>query len=710
MKHVTLPLVLLVSLCLLAAAAYSTTTTHTYFFTQPRVEMTNGVTAVIMDGATTWGRVGHPLLPYAPVQLLLPPGEEAVSITVAAPDPVVLGDGYRISHRLQPYPLSLGAPAETTPPDAAIYGSDDPHPVELGADLQTQFLAGHGIAYAVAFPVTYRPVSGELVYYPWLQVTIESQPTARAQEANLNMLKRHRALNERLAGMVQNQESILLYGPEEPQRPNGYNQLAIVPSAYLPYYQDFLNYKNRSGVLTHIITMEEIRTNYTGIDDQDKVRNCIIDYYTNYDITYVFICSDDDLVPDRPLYCNAGYTDHLPGDLYYSGLDGNWNNDGDTYWGEPGEEDYIGEVYVGRSFADDATEIQHVVNKNMLYQTAPVMDEIETALMVGEDLGWPIWAWEYKEEIRLGSSNWGYTTVGIPHSITVSTLYETPGYTWSAMNDLRPLLNLGPNMMNHLGHADYDYVMKFYNSNVTDVNFTNDGINHNFWMGYSQGCMCGGFDQGYDCILDLFTTIGHAAVAFVGNSRYGWGDLSTTNGPSQHFDRQYFDALYAENITTLAWMNQDSKEDNIWLIPSDNTIRWCYYELNLFGDPTLDVWTDFPGTFYPTYNSVALLGSQTFQVTSLTDGAKVTMSMDNDVIGQGIANSSGVATVTFDQPLSQLGTITLMVTQHNMLPYEGSVQVIPPSGPYVIFSSCVVEDAVTGNNNGQLDFGEAVQL
>ncbi|TKJ42524.1 hypothetical protein CEE37_02220 [candidate division LCP-89 bacterium B3_LCP] len=711
MKRFPLLLTIILTISLAGMTAYAATTTHTYFFAQPTITSVGGQTTVILDGAQTWGRVGNPLLPHSPVQLLLPPGEEAVSISVETGDLVIIGDGYQIPHRQQPYPLSIGPDAQPTPRSEAVYTSDDPFPIEAAGDLQTQFLAGHGIAYAVTYPVVYRPVSGELAYYPWIKVTVQSRSTEKAQSSYNQMLKRTRAMQERLSGMVQNPQMIPTYGPQAPTDPAGWDMLLITTDAFATGYEDYVAYKNRSGIMTTVETVTDIYASYPGIDNQDKIRNCIIEYYETHGITYVFICGDDEQVPNRPLWCNAGYTDHLPGDLYYSGLDGNWNNDGDSYWGEPGEEDLIGEVYVGRSCADTGIEIPNFNNKNMLYQTAPVTSEVEIALMTGEDLGWSIWAWEYKEEIRLGSSNWGYTTVGFPPNIFVGTLYETPGNYWSAMTDLLPLLNLGPNLVNHLGHADYGYVMQFYTNQITDANFTNNGINHNFFIGYSQGCMCGGFAQSTDCILEAFTTIAHGAVAFVGNSRYGWGDLSTTNGPSQHFDRQFFDALFDENITTLGWMNQDSKEDNIWLIPSDNTIRWCYYELNVFGDPTLDVWTAEPGIFYPTYNSVALLGSQTFEVTAIsTPGALVTISMDNVVLGQGEANASGVAIVTFDQPLQTLGDMTIMVTNHDMLPYEGTITVIPPSGPYVIYSSSVIEDAVTGNNNAQLDYGESVEL
>ncbi|RJP76289.1 MAG: hypothetical protein C4524_10350 [Candidatus Zixiibacteriota bacterium] len=718
MKALHAPLVLCLLLSPLALPAGAAVITHTYSFDAPTVELLQGQTVVILDGATTWGRVGAPLLPQAPIQLLLPPGEEAVSIEVRTAAPVSLGDGYRVSHRTAPYPLSQGSPSQPTPPDPAIYGRDDPYPAVAAGDLQTQFYAGHGLAYAAAFPVVYRPVSGELAYYPTITVTIETRPTARAQEA-FGLLKHTPAAAQRLAGMIQNPEAGAAYGPVQPQRPDGWDMLVITPQSFTANYQPFVDYKNRSGIMTTVVTTEYIYANYTGSDNQAKIRNCIVDYYNTQDITYVLLAGDNEHIPHRGLRCVSGYTDNdIAADLYYSGLDGTWNNDGDNYWGEPGEEDFVAEVLIGRSCADNATEIANWVNKTLMYQTQPVQAELNTGLMVGEDLDWTIWAWEYMEEIRLGSSNWGYTTAGFPATMAVDTLYERPGYYWSAMTNLLPKLNLGPNLISHLGHGNTNYVMKFYTSNITDQNLTNNGTNHNFFIAYSQACYSGSWDNrstggsvGADCICETFTTIAHGAVAYVCNSRYGWGSGSTTDGPSQHFNRQFFDALFAENRPILGDMNGDSKEDCIWMVPSDNTIRWCYYELNLLGDPTIDVWTADPGEFAPVFNSTLLQGSQTFQVSGISlPGALATLSVDNVVMGKAAANSAGLAGIVFDQPLTQLGPMTLMITGHNMMPYQDTVQVIAASGPTVVLNSCQISDGPMGNNNGQWDYGETTDL
>jgi hypothetical protein len=107
---------------------------------------------------------------------------------------------------------------------------------------------------------------------------------------------------------------------------------------------------------------------------------------------------------------------------------------------------------------------------------------------------------------------------------------------------------------------------------------------------YSQGCYAGAFDDG-DCMAEYFTVkTTHAAFAAIMCARYGWGTPGSTNGPSQRFHRFFWDAVFGENITSIGKANQDSKEENLKKI-NGQCIRWCYYEMNLFGDPALTLIT-----------------------------------------------------------------------------------------------------------------------
>ena len=53
------------------------------------------------------------------------------------------------------------------------------------------------------------------------------------------------------------------------------------------------------------------------------------------------------------------------------------------------------------------------------------------------------------------------------------------------------------------------------------------------------------------------------------NARYGWGVKGGTDGASQRFHRQFWDAVFGEYIAEIGKANHDSKEDNLNLINRD---------------------------------------------------------------------------------------------------------------------------------------------
>ena len=124
---------------------------------------------------------------------------------------------------------------------------------------------------------------------------------------------------------------------------------------------------------------------------------------------------------------------------------------------------------------------------------------------------------------------------------------------------------------------------------MTSTDVMNFLHNDNHFFLYSQGCMAGQFDLA-DCVTEYMTIKSdYAAFAAVTNARYGWGN-STTDGPSQRFDREFWDAVFnpAEAKIEISKANSDSKEDNIYRI-NESCMRWCTYELNVFGDPSIAI-------------------------------------------------------------------------------------------------------------------------
>jgi len=141
-------------------------------------------------------------------------------------------------------------------------------------------------------------------------------------------------------------------------------------------------------------------------------------------------------------------------------------------------------------------------------------------------------------------------------------------------------INEGEHIIQHDGHSSYTYNMRMVNDDVGTL------TNTKYCFIYSNGCMSGGFDQD-DCIAEYFTAKEeHGAFAGIWNARYGWFWSYNTDGDSQRFVREFWDGVFGENIRSIGMANQDSREDNIYII-NRSCIRWTYYELNLFGDPSV---------------------------------------------------------------------------------------------------------------------------
>jgi len=207
---------------------------------------------------------------------------------------------------------------------------------------------------------------------------------------------------------------------------------------------------------------------------------------------------------------------------------------------------------------------------------------------------------------------------------------------------------------------------------------TNDGVSGSYMFNYSQGCIAGGFDVlQSDCIAEAFVNDEHGSAAFVANSRYGWYEPGTVCGSSQHYERQFVDARYGEEITTAGRMNVDSKTDLVWML--DPFMRWCHYELNLLGDPALPQWNSVLGGLALQHAGEYVIGQGGYRVTVTVDGAPVpgaTVTLyttDFAIWASDLTNESGVAQLNPGDVDST--TLLLKAVKADYLPATDTVQV-----------------------------------
>jgi hypothetical protein len=529
-----------------AAKHADSSITVTYPFAHPDVDpiTIDGVAydRVTMPGAPNCGEAGEPALPACGATILLPYGTDVRDIRITTGDRIVLDGTFRIEPAGRPVRLSDAwgeIPAPTPNPD--IYGANQAFPSAVFEEIGTHAFRGYRMLTLKLQPMRHNPVTGELAYFTDLTVHVDVAPTRTA-----DALYRGRAADDlAVRSMVDNPDIAAGYPQIAGARDKSYDLLILTLPTLTTAFQPLADYHNAHGIPTEIHTTLDF-----GSTDPANVRNYIIDRYQNDGIQYVIIGGDDDVLPAQNLYVEAwsggDVETAMPGDIYFGCLEGSWNNDGDGYFGETndgvggGDVDMVAEVYIGRACVGNATEATRFVDKTIGYLTGQ-HGHTENVLMVGEYLGFggvSDYAGNMMDQNVDGSSADGYTTVGIPSDVyTVDTMYERDG-SWSK-SDLAAEINGGLHILNHLGHGSPDYAMKFYNSDVLSLLSNTD---HCFV--YSQTCLAGHFD-GTECWAETMNVKTDAgAFAVVMNARYGWGSSNSTDGPSQRFNREFWDAVF----------------------------------------------------------------------------------------------------------------------------------------------------------------------
>jgi hypothetical protein len=557
---------------------------------------------ILVQNAPCSGQPGEPNLPTKGAYILLPPSTEAASITVTG-ESTTLGTGYTIIPCGEPIPLIPHAPNVTPSPNTALYSSSDLFPKNPFSEVGVYHFRGYTILVVQLYPVQYIPLTGTVVFHPLLQVTV----TLQKNDHENSLYRGQEADRSDLVKKIDNPSVIDMYQtlPRTAALTGQYDLLILTTDTLKDSFRPLAEQHNQTGTPTIIRTLSDV-----GGTSPEAIREYIRTAYTTWGIDYVLLGGDTDVIPAKMLYVEGmdenvtPYETEMPADLYYACLDGTYNYDGDDKWGEPhdgengGDVDLIAEVYVGRACASTIDEANNFVEKTVTYLTLPEGETyLGDATFAGEylgDYGIASFGGTTLNQLINESTENGYTTIGIPASMyRVDKLYDElyPGFNpddpWGTgwpKTEITNRINSGVHLINHDGHAYYDYNMRMITDDVMGLTNTNQSC-----FVYSQGCMSGGFDNpaGDDCIAEYFTTkTVHGAFAGIWNARYGFFWSYSTDGDSQRYHRQFWDAVFGENIRQIGKANHDSKEDNLFMI-NRSCMRWCYYETNLFGDPAV---------------------------------------------------------------------------------------------------------------------------
>ena len=473
----------------------------------------------------------------------------------------------------QVVPLLSSYSNEFTEADPAIYQSQK-FPQDLVFNFNEGYCGDRTIGYASLFAATYYPEEQTLEIPGSYYVEIEFTPAVTR--------------NQLPSSKVSDKVAFQL-GLDEYYRNNTTDSyLLITTEQFLPTYQELLNWRSNQGVEVFWITREEIENQYTGRDLQEKIRNCITDYYENYQISFVTLGGDVDHIPDRKVFafdCEfGGYEDEndIPSDMYYSCLQGNWDANNNNIFGEDADEiDFFPEVYVARMPVNTIPEIEDYTTRLISYESGEIENYNKAA-----GFSMQLWPGSNSEICQQYIYDMYF-----PDYYDIQFFYGEENNQQNAYE----IMNSNQNFIQHTGHAGrLSMGLESGRIGLSDI----DSL-HNEWGGlfYSIGCWSAAID--YDSIGEnLVFQTGRGFLGFVGNSRYGWGAPSASGfGFSEFFQKAFFRDLFTGN-TRLAEINALQKLDFIPYYSGTSVYKWVAYELNALGDAYLNLSISNPAEMY----------------------------------------------------------------------------------------------------------------
>ncbi|MDD2890021.1 MAG: C25 family cysteine peptidase [bacterium] len=649
-----------------------------------------GYDIATLKGCELMHIAGAPMLPKAVIQFLLPNGAIVSNVKIITSTKETISGEYNICPAQLPQTMSATRSPEWVSPDLKIYNLDALFPATLIEHSNTGNMGGYRIASFIVYPLQYNPTKNSLILNSKMEIQISytevSLPViqkTKEQKAMFQSIVKEKVLNP---------EALNYYSPSAKSLSADTAEYVIITTdSFVTSFQPLSDWKTKKGVPARIVTTTSIYSSYSGRDNQEKIRNFIKYANTNWGTMWVLLGGQCDyennqlIVPRRDVYYwtsgNGSYTDEdtIPSDLYFSDLDGSWNNDGDGIWGEKplnGDTlDYYSDVFVGRASVRTKAQVTTFVNKVLTYEKTPPAGYLKRIFL---------------PSARASTQHDGTRTPNAISTITPSGLWDIKLYEASGnLTRTRTIdtLNSGVGFTHLFGHGNSSSALLYTSSPYLASNNI-DTLRNGNKRGIlnSSCCFVGAFDKGtslygYDSFAEHLLTATGGGVAAIMNSRAGWGDQVLLYW-SEALDTSFYSEVFYHNKWHLGEAHAISKDNFVpriqWTVGYEYIWAWVIYELNLLGDPEMPMWTDEPGNLIVNRNDTLQTGTTSFNVSVTNSKAPVESAFvcamkSGEIYTRGYTNSSGNVTLDISPPASAPGILYLTVTKHNYKPHEDTV-------------------------------------
>ncbi|MBA7656412.1 hypothetical protein ES703_64336 [subsurface metagenome] len=370
---------------------------QTYHFKAPnyRIEMIkDGYHKILMDGYFSYAVPGYPDVPSKIFQIAVPPDVDLKSIDVEYHERRKISLGSFNIPELPPLETWVNG-QRIIGKKADVYSNDSYYPEDTIEYMGCSQLRKWRMVNIKYTPFQYNPVTKDLMFVP--EVTLVIRYSGPSMRVLSDMELADRVMDRRAEKILINyseaREWYLLKGAV--LRPlQTYNYVIITTNSIQTNstkLSDFVNYLTDKGYSVKVITETDFG-NLTGqYPDQkaEKIREWLKNNYISMGIEYVLLIGHPSPYEsgegDIPMKCCWPYYDPIstllypsPTDYFYADLTGNWDLDGDGYFGwypydqGVGGVDFTNEVYVGRiPVYSGVSNLDSVLGKIISYGNPP---------------------------------------------------------------------------------------------------------------------------------------------------------------------------------------------------------------------------------------------------------------------------------------------------------------------------------------------------
>jgi len=419
------------------------------------------------------------------------------------------------------------------------------------------------------------------------------------------------------------------------------NMLIICYDDYMDEMADYVAWKKQKGIRVEMVA-------YSSIGSAAAIKTYVSNYYSNNGLTYLLLVGDAPQVPTSST--SAGDSDNNYGFIV-------------------GNDHYI-DIFVGRFSAQTGAQVTTQVERTIHYERDVTVSDTWLASGVGI------------------ASNEGSNPSDEQHMSAIEGKLEGYGYNITPCNQdggsaaqLTNLLNAGKGIINYVGHGSNT---GFASMVYTSTNVNNLSNNNKLPFIFDVACVNGNF-KSITCFAEAWlraTNNGEptGAMAICAST------INQSWVPPMIAQTEMNDILiesYANNIRrTFAGIALNGMFEMVDVYGSggENMLdTWT-----VFGDPSLQIRTKTPSALQVNHSGTVVPGSNSFNITSTTNDAWVSMTLNGEIIGTA-KTSNGAASISFS-PLPSNGTIKLTVTGYNKIPYVADISISGSGGDDVVAS------------------------